>query len=537
MAVKQEPANTDFKAGLEQVFGDNSKLPLVARKAYAYRSAPPERQAAWQRGLQIAATGKLTDALKAFEQLTSDDANDAAVWYNLGLTKAWLGDNAGAVAALDRCVDLDKDEEQGAQTWRCAEVLLCGHGLEEQANYVEHSATFQIRNPERAGHVLQELQRQHRLIGTQVQQEQGILTGLLVEKVQALTPERVLAAMPRLAAYMLLVGDMLRLWNSNKEMFDAVVRDIQQLGAGVLGDPYIRTGPVHFSDVLADGMAFAVQAASEAESTKRMHEYFETYIEEKWIHKPVRSLGMVPPIDAAGHALLRKKLRGLVQFLADCAATFNSAYDFERLRRKLGLSGGPAPAAATAIAARDIGAMGAAELAGLDIGTLDDGELEAAYQSALKLGAPDLAGKFAKTAVTRKPGADKADRYPMFNHLIQQALLEGDKDAALDFVNEGEKADCEHNEGRRRNDYELRRGQILVKCGEIDKAMDVFDKLIERSPAELRYRGSAAEAMLSAKQGPKALSLAEGGLKKSREQNNRDSEQYFLELTAAAKKV
>ena len=60
--------------------------------------------------------------------------------------------------------------------------------------------------------------------------------------------------------------------------------------------------------------------------------------------------------------------------------------------------------------------------------------------------------------------------------------------------------------------------------------------MIERAPAELRYRGSAAEAMLSAKQPSKALQFAEGGLKKSREQNNRDSEQYFLELTAAARK-
>ena len=64
----------------------------------------------------------------------------------------------------------------------------------------------------------------------------------------------------------------------------------------------------------------------------------------------------------------------------------------------------------------------------------------------------------------------------------------------------------------------------------------VFQQLIEEAPTELRYRGSAAEAMLSAKQASKALQFAEGGLKKSREQNNRDSEQYFMELAAAAKK-
>ena len=54
---------------------------------------------------------------------------------------------------------------------------------------------------------------------------------------------------------------------------------------------------------------------------------------------------------------------------------------------------------------------------------------------------------------------------------------------------------------------------------------------------ELRYRGSAVEAMLSARQGASALQFAEQGLAKAREQNDRDSEQYFMELVAAAKKM
>ena len=40
-----------------------------------------------------------------------------------------------------------------------------------------------------------------------------------------------------------------------------------------------------------------------------------------------------------------------------------------------------------------------------------------------------------------------------------------------------------------------------------------------------------------AKQGAKALHFAEAGLAKAREKNDRDSEQYFLELVQAAKKM
>jgi hypothetical protein len=119
---------------------------------------------------------------------------------------------------------------------------------------------------------------------------------------------------------------------------------------------------------------------------------------------------------------------------------------------------------------------------------------------------------------------------------MQRALGEGDTDTALNLVNEGEKSDCENNEGRRRNDYELRRGEILSKRGETESARDVFAKLIERAPSEMRYRGAAAESMLAAKQPAFALHFVDEALKKARELNDRDSEQYFMELAGAAKK-
>jgi tetratricopeptide (TPR) repeat protein len=535
MAAKQEPTNPDYKKGIEQVFGAESKLPLVARKEYSY---VPLANPSYKTALEQAATGKLTDAAKAFEELTTANPDDAAAWYNLGLTCAWLGDNGPAVAALDRSVQLDADEERAAQTWALAQVLACGHGMEEQADYVEHTATFPIRNPEAFVRVLGELERDRRLIGIQVRQEDGILTGLIVEKVQALTPELAATQLPRLGAYLLVLGDMLRMWNVNRETFDPAVAEVRQRGGPALGEPYLRVGPAHFSDVLAEGLAFPLQAADEADGKQRMQEHLQKYFEEKWIHKPLRALGQVPPVDAAGHAGLRRKLRGVILFLEDCATSVGTAYDFGRLRHKLGLAGaapaGAAPAAAKPAA--DIGSMSAAELAALSADTLTDADLELAMHSALKLDARDLAGHFARSLAAKPPSADRPDRYAAFNHLVQEALAGGDTAAALDHLNEGEKVDCEHNEGRRRNDYELRRAQIHAKRGEIDQAASAFERLIERAPAELKYRGSAAEAMLSAKQAGKALAFAEGGLKKSREQNNRDSEEYFLELTAAAKK-
>jgi predicted Zn-dependent protease len=128
------------------------------------------------------------------------------------------------------------------------------------------------------------------------------------------------------------------------------------------------------------------------------------------------------------------------------------------------------------------------------------------------------------------------DRFPWYSYLMQHALREGNTEAALDYLNEGEKADCEQNEGRRRNEYELKRGQVLTRRGEADAAQDVFQRLIERAPTNPKVQGSAAEAMLTLKKPDRALRFAEEGLTVARQQNDRDSEQYLLELVEAAKK-
>jgi hypothetical protein len=225
----------------------------------------------------------------------------------------------------------------------------------------------------------------------------------------------------------------------------------------------------------------------------------------------------------------------VIQFMQDCAAGGALGnYDFDRLRRKLGLLQAVATPAGAVPA--DIPALGSAELAALPVASLNDDQLEQAYQAAHRLDAAELAAHFARVLVERPAVPSRTDRYGWFSYLIGKSQKDGDHSAALDWVNEGEKFDCEQNEGKRRNDYELRRAQVHAKRGEPDAAEDVFRRLIERAPGNLRYRAQAAEAMLSLKQGARALRFAEEGLTAARQQNDRDSEQHLMELAAAARK-
>src|SRR5205085_1439533 len=126
-ALHYEPGNDGLRQAFDETFGDQSRLPLAAHREYTFQSppasAPAGRREAWNRALAGAEQAKLTDAARAFEQLTAEDAGDAAAWYNLGLVRAWLGDNVHALEALDRYVALEPDEARAADAWALGEVL------------------------------------------------------------------------------------------------------------------------------------------------------------------------------------------------------------------------------------------------------------------------------------------------------------------------------------------------------------------------------------------------------------------------------
>jgi tetratricopeptide (TPR) repeat protein len=535
-AMHLQPGNAELREAFEAMFGKDSRLPSVARKDYKFL-APADPSAEWKRVAGEAATGKLGDALRLFQKWTEQHPEDPAGWYDLGLVRAWLGDNPEAVAALARYVDLEPDEARAGDAWALAEVLRCGHGMEQEADYVEHRAVSVMNDPRPLVALLQHWEQAHRLIGLRSNPEQGMLSALVLDEVPSLVLSGAAAPPAKLAAYLLVVGNVLQLWHPKAESLDKVLTEARQRLGPAAGEPQRSIGPISFGDVVAEALLFPTAPTTELDAEAKMRDHAQHYFEEKWVHQPLRGLNGVPPIDAAGHHSLRKRLRGVIEFIQDCSAgAAPRLYDFDRLRRKLGLTEAPAAAAEAAAPAADVSAMGAAELAALDPAKLADAALEQAYRTALQLDARELAGKFARTLVGRPANPAAPDRWPFYQHLIQEAQSAGDYDAALSYVDEGEKADCEANEGLRRNDYEMRRGRILAKRGSGDEARDVFDRLLARVPDDTKVAGGAAEAMLGAKHPKDALRFAEQGLAQARAQNNRDSEGYFLELVEAAKK-
>jgi tetratricopeptide (TPR) repeat protein len=538
IALACQPSDVEMRESFEAVFGDKGRLPWSARREYAFRPPAPsaggERRAAWDRALSVAGQARLSDAARAFDELTKADPEDGAAWHNLGLARAWLGDNAGALEALDAYVQREPDEAKAGEAWALGEVLRLGQGMEEQSDHREYAVVYEIRDPRPVSAVLEEWQRAQRLVAVEAGQQQDVFGAILLDVGPVFSAAPAQAETAPLAGYLMVAPGMVRVSGPLQEPLDRVRAELEQkAGPGlVVRDSRVLRG--NFGDVVTEAVVLPSRPAAREDLEPRVRARAEQFFEGTWLQRPLRSLNGIPPIDAAGHGVLRKKLRGVVQFLEDCAAgTSLQVYDFGRLRRKLGLlDGGAAPAGAAA----DVTGLGAPELAALKAEDLSDEQLEQALQTAQRLDAHEVGGHFARALTARPARADRPDRYPWYSYLVQRAVAEGRTDEALDLINEGEKADCEQNEGRRRNDYELRRGQVHAKRGEADAAQDVFDRLVQRDPSNLRTRGLAAEAMLSLRQAARALRFAEEGLAEARKRQDRDSEGYLMELAAAARK-
>jgi tetratricopeptide (TPR) repeat protein len=547
IASRCQPAHEGARDALQNLFGEQGNYPACARREYTLlspdASVSGERRTAWTKALSGATTPRLGDLARMFEQLSKADSTDAAAWYNLGVARAWLGDNAAALEALQRYLELKPSDEQAAVGAALMEVLRFGVGLSDQSDYQEWSFAIQLRGDvQPLGDLLAEWQRNGQLLVPQAPDQNGFF-GLVLDTNPAgiITTGPPVSDTAALAGYIALVQNLVRVWGLNKAAVERLREAVRKRLNLPIGEAQLRSGSPPFHEVVAEALLFPTRPNSSLTAEKLL-EHAGKFYEEKWVHQPRRALSGNTPLEAAKQPVLRRKLLGVIQFMQDCAERTNlAAYDWDRLRRVLGLISGasttPAATPGPADGVGDISSLGEAELAALPDDTLSFEQLEQAYQSAQKLNAENLSARFARALVAQPQKAEKPDRYPWFLFLVQKALRDGDTTAALDYVNEGEKMDCEHNGGQRRNDYQLRRGQVHVKRGEADQAQDVFQKLIERVPAELRYRVNATEAMLSLKQGAKALKFAEEGIAKARQQQQRDAEQHLMELAAAARKM
>ena len=448
-----------------------------------------------------------------FEALTKGP-DDAPAWFNLGLSKSWLGDNKGALGLrpLPRPRSRPHRRHHRPPCWRSSGPAT---GWRRRAITASTASSTQLRNFEAIKGLLDEF-------GTAAggwrsctgpDQEDPTFLALILEHSSSgmVTVEHPSEA-ARLSGYLALIGSIVQVARApaRRAVQAAAQEEVRtRLGIG-LGEmqerksspsPSPRWSPTPCIPPRFGGEVGGDDPRSARRCSRRSGPT-----------GPRRALAGNAPIDAVGRTTkLRKKLLGVVQYIQELhRRDADQQVRFRPVAAEAGPEGnGPGRS-------RD-GAYQPGPVLG-----------EAAWRACRRSNCPTSSSR---TPTSRHPArregdrgplrpppagpaaqAGKADRFPFYTFLITKALADGEADAALDLVNEGEKTDCEHNEGRRRNDFELKHGQVHVKRGEAEQAHEVFERLIERVPSNFRYRGAAAEAMLALKKPNRALRFAEEGV-------------------------
>ncbi|QJW96395.1 tetratricopeptide repeat protein [Frigoriglobus tundricola] len=556
------PADAELRGQLESEFGPSGPYPPAAHKKYTFRpTAKPVPESA--------ATGKLSDARKAFEQLTQVTPDDPAAWFNLGVVLAWLGEQPKAVAALAKSIELETDDYRAEEAGALAEVLRCGFGMENDSDHLGHAFVMPMRDPNTVMRLFGAYEQAGKLRGVQVDQERGMMFGVIVEELPSLIAVGAVNLARIAARVVVIVGQgVVRLSHPNRESVAKVADEIRTALQLAVEQPAESTNPLNFRDVVMEAIAQPTGSGDEAQIEAKLRDYATNFFESVWLHRPLKALAGNAPIDAVGSKVLRKHVFGVVKFQEDC---FQAArphkrvgdqvvpidlYNFAGLRHKLGLeyvtadppkvhvpADAPAPAPAPAAggppapAKRDVGAMNAAELAGLDLAALSVGEAEQAMLAAVKLGARDLAVAFAQAGLLKPFDAATPDRYRLYATAITGAAAGGDTARAAELIDAGTKYDTEHNGGQRETEYKLRKAQLYVKSKDAERAAAEFEALVAMHPDEGKFYTTAAEEMLRLKDGARALHFAEGGLETARRTSNRDLEGHCQELAAAARKA
>ncbi len=347
LVLRFDPAEMETRQQFEALFGDQGRLPAAARADYQFRSPPPalggERRAAWDRALGGLEQARLADAGRIFEDLTKTDANDAAAAFNLGLARAWLGENPGALEALDRYVTLETDEAKAGEAWALGEVLRCGSAMEDQSDYLEYSAVYQLRDARPIESLLNEWINSRRLLPLQTE-DKSVFSALVLDAGPVLMATPGLLEAAPLGAYLVIAGGVVRAWGPTRDRLDKVRGELEQRAGAGLTQGQTRVTRPNFSDIITEAVLFPVGVQDQAEAGRRVETFAQQFYEGTWLTQPRKSLNGIAPVDAAGHPVLRKKLRGVVQFLQDCSLVVRGGalggYDFDRLRRKLGLLSG-----------------------------------------------------------------------------------------------------------------------------------------------------------------------------------------------------
>lgn len=487
------PSSDAIQDYLNRYYGVNSEYPAIVRKNHPFKkmikkdALPLDVQQATQ-------GGKLGKLHQLMEGLVQQLSYDPAFFYNLGLTRAWVGENQGAIDALDEYVRLASDEQEAIEAWSLAEAVRLDGGEDIASDYPLSFVLYQLKDIRR---FVSKVQHDTRIVDAE-QNDALVQFNRIDRPLPAVSETLATFDLPIvtlrfvfhitsgiLMAYSLDAGT----WESARKEFEAeygnmleLLKTFEQSGT------YVHVTQGIFDIRLPEGL-------STEQSDRLLREKMRSYFEDKWSQRPLHALKGNTPIDAVGHPVLRRKVAGHILLIEQLLNTLSAKlpYTMDELRHKLGLD--QAVSSDTPIPT-SIANMNAAELSAISVETSSDEELKQAFTAARRLDANELATRFAQAIVHRAASMPDVDCFIYDQHIIFQLLGEDRVERAYASTLKMIDRDAKHNGGRRSVDYRKLRVKVLLAGKRLPEARHDIDKLLAEKGDDLDLHVFATEELL-----------------------------------------
>lgn len=326
------------------------EIPLLIKRSATL--PPPPEAADWKVGYEeatgLAYRGLWAKAAERLAALVAEHGDVPAIWLALGMVRAWLLDQSGAIEALGRYAALDVPLEDAVEA-QAFTMLLSDDWFGDAIDEVE--LTFTVRDPQR---LHEQLLSSDHLLRREVDPSLGEdgspppkFVGFLLDppKLSSGVPSR-LEEVPRLIGRVAFYGkqtdrearlEIHALTEENRERIPSILSELA--GESIELPPQERIlGPVSQTMRLSVPMFYMPAGADEPSHRRLREEYFEQAWLERWVRLPMKLFDGRSPSEVAALGEYRIRLLAAILVLETAIAEpIPSNFDFNRLRAALGL--------------------------------------------------------------------------------------------------------------------------------------------------------------------------------------------------------
>jgi hypothetical protein len=396
----------------------------------------------------LATYGCWGPAARAFARIAEQEPQNAGLWQNVALCRAWDADELGAADAFHRAASLSSDFETAVENETLGQLL----DLKMSSDAVMlRGVEIPVRSASRLLGILEGDDRLSR-VPQQKREEQDELAvaGEFIVKNKPLPSEAELGQLPPddypfVAATLAVFdanpehgrGAIAFLRGYAGEAFDSALALIEGLAGDEISGPVVSGMDEDAESVPREQISFfrAWQLPPQTSASVR-HQLIETrwrhLIDENWVNAPQAALGGKSPAAAKDDPSLRIKLTASVYVLDALVQRLRGRMDFDGLLRRLNLNP-PTPINPEGVT---LSALSPLQLHRLPVSQLSDTQLIYTQRRATLVGHRRFVNAVLREIVARPQCLEQVDANRVFYNLVDIAQIDGHFDEAVAYARE-----------------------------------------------------------------------------------------------------